>query len=135
MAIKPYICGKNSVQLPNSGCGECDELEHRIKKLEDWQEEFVEEGYNALANKPSINGITVEGDKTSEEYLITAIDDETLGLLCDMTCYVPDCVEPIVCRTKVCCAKVACEPTPTCDERTYGTFVWSGTETARLPYA
>lgn len=108
MSIKPHICGTNRTHIPESGCSDCAELEYRIKQLEDWQEEFVEEGYNALANKPSINGVTVEGDKTSEDYLITPISDADIVLLTPLECYRPPCEEPIVCQTTVCCARVAC---------------------------
>lgn len=30
----PTICGKNRINLPESGCSECDELEHRISQIE-----------------------------------------------------------------------------------------------------
>lgn len=36
MAIKPYICGKNTVNLPMSDCSDCDILEQRVKAIEDW---------------------------------------------------------------------------------------------------
>lgn len=111
MAIKPHICGKNTVNLPTSGCSDCAELEYRIEQLEDWQEEFVEEGYNALANKPSINGVTVEGDKTSEDYLITAITDEVLDSLTPIECYVPVCSQPLTCVGETECMQLECDPT------------------------
>lgn len=38
MAIKPYICGKNTVKLPTSGCSDCDALEQRVKDIEAWIE-------------------------------------------------------------------------------------------------
>lgn len=37
------ICGKNALKIPTSGCGDCAELEYRIKKLEDWQEDTITE--------------------------------------------------------------------------------------------
>ena len=119
MAIKPHICGKNTVNLPTSGCSDCAELEYRIKRLEDWHDEFVEEGYNALANKPSINGVTVEGDKTSEDYLITAITDELLDSLTPIECYVPTCSKPLTCVGETECMQLECDPTsPTACEGT-----------------
>lgn len=30
----PTICGKNRINLPESGCSECDELEYRISQIE-----------------------------------------------------------------------------------------------------
>ena len=118
----PTLCGDNRIYLPENGCGDCAELEYRIGLLEDWKEQFVEDGYNALANKPSINGVTVEGDKTSEDYLITAISIEDLEELTPLECYEPPCADSRVCYGETCCAKVACEP---CGD--YGTPVWSGT--------
>lgn len=109
MSIKPKICGKNSITLPTSGCSDCAELEYRIKQLEDWKEEFVEEGYNALANKPTLNGVTIEGDKTSADYLIETIDLTDLEALTPMDCYEPPCQAPVVCTAEVCCAVLECD--------------------------
>lgn len=108
MSIKPHLCGNNRIELPSSGCGDCSGLEWRIDQLEKWKEEFLEEGYDALTNKPTINGVTVEGDKTSEEYLILALTEEELDELLNMDCYVPPCADPIICTTTVCCAQVTC---------------------------
>lgn len=105
---KPTLCGSNRINLPDSGCGDCEELEYRIKQLEDWKEEFVEEGYNALANKPTINGVTVEGDKTSEDYLILPISDADIIALTPMECYVPACQDSRVCYGETCCMIVSC---------------------------
>lgn len=33
---KPTICGKNRINLPTSGCSDCDELEYRLGLIEDW---------------------------------------------------------------------------------------------------
>lgn len=30
----PTICGKNRVNLPQSGCSDCEELEYRISQIE-----------------------------------------------------------------------------------------------------
>lgn len=30
----PTICGKNRINLPQSGCSDCEELEHRISQIE-----------------------------------------------------------------------------------------------------
>lgn len=117
----PSMCGDNRIYLPENGCGDCAELDYRISKLEDWKEQFVEDGYNALANKPSINGVTVEGSKTSEEYLITPISAEALEELTPMECYVPPCADSRACYGEVCCAIVGCEPC------SYDDLVWSGT--------
>lgn len=106
---KPTICGSNRMYMPENGCSDCAELEYRIKQLEDWKEEFVEEGYNALANKPTINGVTVEGDKTSEEYLITALSVEDIEALTPMECYEPPCADSRVCYGEACCMIVACD--------------------------
>lgn len=78
MSLKVTICGKNRTTLPNSGCSECTGLERRIALLEDWVAIFTEDGYTALANKPSINGITVVGAKSSEDYLIERISNATI---------------------------------------------------------
>lgn len=125
----PYMCGKNRMKLPTSGCDDCSGLEYRIDKLEDWVAEFEEEGYNALANKPSINGVTVEGDKTSEEYLITAIDISTIDSLTPIECFVPECQAPIVCSAQVCCAILECSEEPantTCNAKTCSSKVACG---------
>lgn len=34
--------------------------------------------YNQLSNRPSINGVLLEGDKTNEELLITAITNSEI---------------------------------------------------------
>lgn len=34
--IRPTICGDNRVNLPTSGCSDCDELEYQIGQLERW---------------------------------------------------------------------------------------------------
>lgn len=31
---KPTICGKNRINLPTSGCSDCEELEYRISQIE-----------------------------------------------------------------------------------------------------
>lgn len=145
MSIKPYLCGSNKINLPESGCSDCAELEYRIKQLEDWVAQFEEDGYNALANKPTINGVTVEGDKTSEEYLITAISADTIEELTPMDCYVPACQDSRTCYGETCCMLVACNESTsgevcdgavcyaivseeTCED--FGTPIWSGTGTA-----
>lgn len=144
MSIKPHLCGSNKMKLPESGCSDCAELEYRIKQLEDWKEEFVEEGYNALANKPTINGVTVEGDKTSEEYLITPISMDDIIELTPMECYVPACQDSRACYGETCCMIVGCNTsdsslvcdggvcyaTVSCEEGLcddYGAPTWSGT--------
>ena len=111
MSIKPHLCGKNTVNMPTSGCSDCAELEYRIKQIEDWKDEFVEEGYNALANKPTINGVTVEGDKTSEDYLILAITDELLDSLTPIECHIPTCSIPQTCVGETECMQLECDPT------------------------
>lgn len=106
---KLTLCGRNRVKLPDSGCDGCTELENRIKELEDWKDEFVEEGYNALAHKPTINGVTVQGNKTSEQYLIKAIPIEDIEALTPMECYEPPCADSRICRGETCCMIVACD--------------------------
>lgn len=32
----PYICGKNRISIPTSGCSDCDALEYRISLIEAW---------------------------------------------------------------------------------------------------
>lgn len=127
MSMKVNICGKNTINPPTSGCSDCADLEYRIKKLEDfaaesqeWIEHIETDGYNALTNKPTINGVTVEGDKTSEEYLILPISDDELEELTPMDCYVPPKEKPIVCVGEVCSAKLPCDPTVgrTCEGET-----------------
>lgn len=105
---KPTLCGSNRINMPTSGCTDCDALAYRIDKLEEWKTEFVDEGYNALNNKPTINGVTVEGDKTSEDYLITPISAADIIALTPMECYVPPCADSRVCYGEVCCMVVAC---------------------------
>ena len=127
MSMKVNICGKNTINMPTSGCSDCAELEYRIKKLEDfaaetqeWIEHIETDGYDALTNKPTINGVTVEGDKTSEEYLILPISDDELEALTPMDCYVPPREKPIVCVGEVCSAVLECDPTigRTCEGET-----------------
>lgn len=44
-----------------------------------WDDSGTVDDYEELRNKPSINGITLVGDKTSRQLLITpTIDDENL---------------------------------------------------------
>lgn len=143
---KPKLCGSNRINMPTSGCTDCDSLAYRIDQLEEWKEEFVDEGYNALNNKPTINGVTVEGDKTSEDYLITPISAEDIIALTPMECYVPACKDSRVCYGEVCCMIVDCEGNPSsklCEGQTcyakvecgepsvgcedYGTPVWRST--------
>lgn len=104
----PYICGKNRINLPESGCSECEGLEYRIHELEVFKQNIEDNGYNALTNKPTINGVTVEGNKTSENYLITPISDYDIETLTPFDCYEPPCADSRVCYGEVCCAKVAC---------------------------
>lgn len=127
MAMKVNICGKNTINPPTSGCNDCAELEYRIKKLEDfaadtqeWIENFETEGYDALNNKPTINGVTVEGDKTTEDYLILPISDDAIEELTPMECYVPPKEKPIVCVGEVCSMTLECDPTigRTCEGET-----------------
>lgn len=105
---KPTLCGSNRMNLPESGCGDCDALQHQIDEIKEWIETFEEEGYDALANKPSINGVTVEGDKTSEDYLITSISEADIIELTPMECYVPPCQDSRACYGEVCCMIVGC---------------------------
>lgn len=105
---KPYICGSNRTNLPESGCGDCDGLQYQIDQIKEWIETFEEEGYNALANKPTINGVTVEGDKTSEDYLITPISTADIIELTPIECYVPPCQDSRACFGEACCMLVGC---------------------------
>lgn len=107
----PTICGKNRVNLPSSGCSDCDELAYRIDQLEEWKQQIEEEGYDALTNKPTINGVTVEGDKTSEEYLIIGISESDIIDLTPIECYEPPCADSRACYGEACCMVVGgCEP-------------------------
>lgn len=105
---KPTICGSNRMYLPESGCSDCDALQHQIDQIKEWIQTFEEEGYNALANKPTINGVTVEGDKTSEDYLITPITASDIIELTPIECYVPPCQDSRACYGEVCCMLVGC---------------------------
>lgn len=148
----PTMCGKNRVNMPQSGCDDCAELEYRIDQISRWINEFESEGYNALTNKPTINGVTVEGDKTSEEYLITPISELDIIDLTPMDCYVPACRDSRACYGEACCMIVACntsdssdvcvgavcyatvsceEPSVECED--FGEPIWSGTATASAP--
>lgn len=105
---KPSICGNNRVTLPESGCSDCDALQYQIDQIKEWIQTFEDEGYNALANKPTINGVTVEGDKTSEDYLISPISAEDLVELTPIECYVPPCQDSRACYGEACCMLVGC---------------------------
>ena len=105
---KPTLCGNNRINMPESGCSDCDQLEYQIGQLQDWVHDFEEAGYNALTNKPTINGVTVEGDKTSEDYLITPISEADLIELTPMDCYIPPCQDSRACYGEACCMRVAC---------------------------
>lgn len=104
----PTMCGKNRVNMPTSGCDDCTALEYRINELERWVATFEADGYNALANKPTINGVTVEGDKTSTQYLIAPITEADIISLTPMECYVPECADSRACFGEVCCMIVGC---------------------------
>lgn len=105
---KPYICGSNRMNLPESGCSDCDGLQYQIDQIKEWIQTFEEEGYDALANKPTINGVTVEGDKTSEDYLITPISTADIIELTPIECYVPPCQDSRACFGEACCMLVGC---------------------------
>lgn len=109
---KPTLCGSNRINIPESGCGDCEHLEYLIEQIQEWIENFEEEGYDALANKPTINGVTVEGDKTSEEYLITPISVADIIELTPMECYEPPCQDSRACFGEACCMIVACNTNP-----------------------
>lgn len=150
---KPTLCGKNRITIPESGCSDCDQLEYQIQQLreeiENWIEQFEENGYNALTNKPTINGVTVEGDKTSEEYLITAIPASVIVDNTPMVCYEPACADSRACYGEACCMVVACNESDSsmvcdgavcyavveCEEEEpcedFGEPVWSGTGVAQ----
>ena len=36
MSRKLKMCGDNHIDLPQTGCSDCEELAYRIKQLEDW---------------------------------------------------------------------------------------------------
>lgn len=57
--------------------------------VDTWTENIDQNGYNALSNKPKINGITVEGNKSSEDYLIRAISTVDVDALTPIECYEP----------------------------------------------
>ena len=105
---KPTICGKNRVNMPESGCTDCEELEYRINQLEEWKNQFLEDGYNALTNKPTINGVEVSGDKTSEQYLISALSTADIIEVTPIECYIPPCRDSRACYGETCCMIVGC---------------------------
>ena len=107
--VKPTMCGDNKIYLPENGCSDCSELDYRIGLLESWKEQFVSEGYNALANKPTINGVTVEGNKTSEQYLITPLSEADLVALTPLECYNSPCEDSRACYGEACCMIVGCD--------------------------
>lgn len=49
---KPTLCGRNKVNLPESGCGDCAELEYRIGKLEEWVESGFMSAEDIIALTP-----------------------------------------------------------------------------------
>ena len=110
---KPSICGNDRINLPDSGCGDCDALAYEIEKIKKWIETFEDEGYNSLANKPTINGVTVEGDKTSEDYLIAPLSDEDIVDVTPIECYQPPCQDSRACYGEACCMLVGCNTNTT----------------------
>lgn len=68
-------------------------ITNRMTAIENWQSNMDANGYNALINKPTINGVTVQGNKTSEDYFITAIAIADIETLTPMECYVPPCAD------------------------------------------
>lgn len=77
--------------------------------IDTWKENIDQNGYNALSNKPKINGITVEGNKSSEDYLIRAISTIDVDALTLIECYEPPCADSRVCYGETCCMKVGCD--------------------------
>lgn len=110
---KPSICGNDRINLPDSGCGDCDALAYEIEKIKKWIETFEEEGYNSLSNKPTINGVTVEGDKTSADYLIAPLSDDDIVDATPIECYQPPCQDSRACYGEACCMLVGCNTNTT----------------------
>lgn len=81
---KPSLCGRNRVNLPESGCDECAQLEYRIEQLED-----------------RVDAI--------EEWIMSPLTEEQIEALTPLECYVPECADSRVCYGEACCAIVACE--------------------------
>ena len=73
-----------------------------------WKSNIDTNGYNVLANKPTINGVTVQGNKSSEDYLITAISQADIITLTPMDCYDPPCSDSRACYGEACCMIVGC---------------------------
>lgn len=71
--------------------------------IDSWKNNIDTNGYNALSNKPTINGVTVQGNKTSEDYLITAITVADIETLTPIECYVPPCADSRACYGETCC--------------------------------
>lgn len=77
--------------------------------IDTWKENLDQNGYDALTHKPTINGVTVQGDKTSEDYLITPISTADIETLTPMDCYIPPCADSRVCYGETCCMIVGCD--------------------------
>lgn len=84
-------------------------ITNRMTSIETWQSNIDANGYNALTNKPTINGVTVSGNKTSEDYLITAINDIDIATLTPLECYLPPCADSRVDYGEVDCMIVGSE--------------------------
>lgn len=94
---KPTICGSSKVYIPTSGCSDCDELEYRIGKLEEW----VRSGFISEADIIALTPIECE----------TPSCEDSRACYGEVCCMKVGCeTEPSnkVCEGKVCSAKVEC---------------------------
>ena len=108
---------KNGIDTWKEGLStELNAIRSRMTAIETWEDtvdswkaNIDTNGYNALTNKPTINGVTVQGNKTSEDYLITAISDADIETLTPIECYEPPCSDSRACYGEACCAIVGCD--------------------------
>lgn len=94
---KPTICGNSKVYIPTSGCSDCDELEYRIGKLEDWVESATISEEDIIALTP----LECE-ERTCED------SRACYGEACCMIVGCEEGSDSIVCECTVCNAKLSC---------------------------
>lgn len=77
--MKPTVCGDNNLYVPDSGCSDCDELELRVRRLE----ECCADAQSALAQlQDALNG---KQDKLVAGNNIT-ITGNVISATSDLTC-------------------------------------------------
>lgn len=94
---KPTMCGNNRLHVPESGCGDCAELEYRIKQIEDW------------INNP-LTAADIEELTPIECFEPPGSDSRTcVGTACQMIVGCDEDISVRVCEAKVCATKAFCK--------------------------